>query len=675
MSQSAPSSAARPPDATGKTVIALVGSPNAGKTTLFNLLTGLRQKTGNYPGVTVERKEGTAYGQHGEPFHLIDLPGAYSLKAHSPDEEILRDVLLGQREDTPEPDIVIYVLDASNLQRNLYLATQVLELGLPTILVLNMMDVAAEQGLFPDPARLSETFGVPVIPMEAHRRKGVGELRIAMSAPSLKSSHHRVDFPEDLEAVLSSCPVPPGSDARAALYLPGLPEEASNWEDHLIAARYGSIQEICDVAVEQREPGKATLTERLDHYLLHKWLGPLAILVTLGVLFFLIFSVATYPMDRIDAGFAWSADQLTGLMPPGDLRDLLTKGVIAGVGGVVIFLPQILILFFFIGLMENTGYLSRVAFILDRLMSHVGLSGKSFVPLLSSYACAVPGVMGARTIENEKDRLITILVAPLASCSARLPVYLLMIAILIPTQRVPALTKSLYMLGLYVLGTLGVFFFAWLFNRIFKRGEVSHAVMELPTYKRPAFREILHHMLDRAWMFVRRAGTIILGISILLWAAETYPKSDSDDPSLQLASSFAGRMGHAIEPLIEPLGFDWKIGIGLVASFAAREIFVSAMSVTYHVEKGDSDEATASSLRDRMRQETRPDGTPVFTPLVCSGLMVFYVFAMQCMSTVVIVRRETNSWRWPLFQIAYMTGTGYLAALLVYQGGLLLGFS
>ena len=665
-------------------VFALIGNPNCGKTTLFNALTGMRQKVGNYPGVTVERKEGTCYGQHGEEYLIIDLPGAYSLNARSPDEEILRDVLLGRRDDTPTPDAVIVILDASNPDRNLYLATQVLELGLPTILALNMTDVAASQNLELDSTAMSEAFEVPVIPMQANTRKGLPELRVAMSRSDLPVSPHRVPLPEDVKQQLEEFTKNSGdksleNNERAALYLldKSTRESQSNkdWENHLIAARYDAIQKICERAVKKTAGNAPSTTDRLDAILLHKVWGWVALSGIMTLLFSLIFSYAEIPMGWIDIAFTWLAEKVTTLMPPGDLRDLITDGVIAGVGGVVIFLPQILILFFFIGLMEDTGYMSRIAFMMDRLMAKVGLGGKSFVPLLSSYACAIPGIMATRTVEDPKDRLITIMVAPWASCTARLPVYLLMIALLIPESQVPLLTKVGFMVGLYALGTLSIFAAAWVLNKIFRREVKTAPIMELPLYKAPSLRTVTLHMWERSRIFIRRAGTVILGISILLWAAENYPKTPGADRATQVENSFAGKIGHTIEPVIKPLGYDWKIGIGLIASFAAREVFVSAMSITYNVAEEEDEDAAFNILRNRMQDAQRPDGSPVFTPLVCLSLMIFYLFAMQCISTIAVVRRETNSWKWPLYQTAFMTGFAYIMALIVYQGGLLLGFT
>ncbi len=406
--------------------------------------------------------------------------------------------------------------------------------------------------------------------------------------------------------------------------------------------------------------------------MLHPVLGMANLLLVMSLLFYLIFKVAEGPMDWIETGFGQLGAWVEGMMAAGDFRDLVVNGAIPGVSGVLIFLPQILILFFFIGIMEDTGYMSRLAFIMDWAMSKVGLNGKSFLPFLSSYACAVPGVMAARTIENPKDRLITILVAPLASCSARLPVYSLLIGVLFPAGKVGAWVQAGIMLSLYALGTGAAFVFAWIFNRHVMKGASSPMILEMPDYKMPSLRTILLHVWQRAKMFIVRAGTIILGISILIWAASTYPKSDTEDKALQLENSFAGRAGKFIEPAIAPLGYDWKIGIGLIGSFAAREVFNSTMSVVYAVESEDDE--NLEPLRDKLSAERYADGRTVYTPLVCISLLVFYVFAMQCMSTIAIVKRETGSWGWALFQLGYMTGTAYVLSLLIFQTGSALGY-
>ncbi|BET68817.1 ferrous iron transport protein B [Opitutales bacterium ASA1] len=694
-------------------VFALVGNPNCGKTTLFNALTGLRQKVGNYPGVTVEKKVGECFSQHGKLMRLIDLPGSYSLAARSPDEAIMRDVLLGRRADTPQPDRVVCVVDASNLERNLYLATQVIELGLPTILVLNMMDLAALRSVSVDAAALERELGVPVVCCEAASGKGVRELRLVMSREALPPSAWRLPLPaavepavvyiadaatrrphtepsararaeallllteqdkEELE-VAGSRHSPEAAHARLAEWTARWRAEEFDWRGAIIGARYEAIGGICERTVRRGETTGETVSDRIDAVLVHPFWGWVALSAVMAFLFLSIFSFAEAPMNWIDAGVAWLSDLVRDAMPAGDVRDLLTDGVVAGVGGVVIFLPQILILFFFIGLLESSGYMARAAFIMDRLMSKVGLNGKSFIPLLSSYACAIPGIMSARTIEEPKDRLVTILVAPLMSCSARLPVYLLLIAALFPSEAVSAWQKTGIMFGMYALGTLGAFAFAWVFKRFLLKGAPPLMIMELPPYRLPSLRNVLLHMYERAMAFLRKAGTIILGISILLWALTTYPKIDDAalaDGDSAIAHSVAGRLGHAMEPVIAPLGFNWQIGIGLISSFAAREVFVSSMAVVYSVE--EDAEADARPLRDALLDARWEDGRAVFTPLVCLGLMVFYVFAMQCISTTVVVRRETGSWRWPLFQLGYMTGFAYLAALVIHQGGRALGW-
>lgn len=689
-------------------VYALVGNPNCGKTTLFNALTGLRQKVGNYPGVTVEKKMGETYSQHGRPIKIIDLPGAYSLAARSPDEAVTRDVLLGRREDTPQPDRIICVVDASNLERNLYLVHQLLDLGRPLIVALNMMDVAALAGMKVDPKALEQTLGVPVIPCEAVRGRGLVELRLAMSRIESPLARHRWDVPApiaaavaELQASLVQNDARPPLIARAealllltdfdtvrvagsrqlsdrthevlALWRERWSTEGTDWSGELIRSRYEAIRGLCTgVILRGRDQGPSR-SDRIDAVLCHSVWGWLAFAAIMAVMFFSIFTLAEYPMNWIDAHVAAFGSWVKGSMAPGDLRDLLTDGVIGGVGGIVVFLPQILILFFFVGLLESTGYMARAAFIMDRPMSKVGLNGRSFIPLLGSYACAIPGIMATRTIENAKDRLITILVAPLMSCSARLPVYLLMIATLLPGDTVPAGKKAAIMLLMYALGTFGAFGFAWLFKRVLFKSGMPHMIMELPPYQPPRFKDILRHMFERAWLFLKNAGTIILAISIVLWFLTTYPKHP--DPAAtateQIAHSFAGRAGHILEPVIKPLGFDWRIGIGLVTSFAAREVFVSSMAVIFGVEGADDN---TTPLRDALRGATWPGGAHLFTPLVCLTLMVYYVFAMQCMSTVAVVKRETNSWRWPLFQIAYMTGTAWLVCFIIYQTGRALGY-
>jgi ferrous iron transport protein B len=687
--------------------VAIAGNPNCGKSTLFNLLTGLRQKVGNYPGVTVEKKTGTGYGLHGELLEWIDLPGSYSLQVRSPDEAVSRDVLLGRIADTPPPEVIVCVVDASNLERNLYLVTQLLELNIPVILALNMVDVAEQAGIHLNVKVLAEQLGIPVVPMVATRGLGLVELKTLLSQEKLTPPQRHAPMPEKVESEIQNLsltlklPLPPHLLRAEVLLLVSLPDTEHLREmlpeENLyqlveesrerltregidpvsvpVEFRYQWIQAVCQGAVTHVEngPGALHFSDRMDRVLTHRIWGWVFFLAVMGLLFFSIFTVASYPMDWIDAGFAALSGRLSDLIPPGDLRSLLVEGVLAGVGGVVIFLPQILVLFFFLGVLEDSGYMSRAAFIMDRLMGAVGLHGKSFIPMLSSFACAIPGIMATRTIETRKDRLVTIMVAPLMSCSARLPVYALMIAVLFPDENTSPLDKALVMLAMYALGFLTAFFMAWIFKKTLLKSERPMLLLELPPYRRPSVRATLFRMMERGGIFLKRAGTIILAISILLWALVTYPKPSNPQasPSEAIATSFAGTLGHAMEPIIKPLGYDWKIGIGLIASFAAREVFVGTMAIVYNV----SDETeNNSTLRHELLQQKRADGSPVYTPLVCIGLMVFYVLAMQCVSTLAIVKRETNSWRWPLFQFAYMTALAWIGALIVYQGGHWLGF-
>ncbi len=700
------------PGASRTPVYAVVGNPNCGKSTLFNALTGLKQKVGNYPGVTVEKKMGTAYSQHGQPITVIDLPGAYSLAARSPDEAVTRDVLLGRRADTPQPDRILCVVDATNLERNLYLVHQILDLGRPVILVLNMMDLAVAAGLDIRVARLEHELGIPVIPCEAVNGRGIIDLKLAMSRAELPLSRHAWDIPaaiasavaelqaslvsndgkapliaraealllltdQDSVRVAGSTPLHPRTQEILQGWEKRWQAENTDWAATLVNSRYEAIGVIAEqVMLRSGATNHVTASDRIDAVVTHPVWGWLVLGVIMTALFLSIFTLAEYPMNWIDAHMAALSDWVKGAMPAGNLRDLITDGAIAGVGGVIMFLPQILILFFFIGLLESTGYMARAAFIMDRLMSRVGLNGKSFIPLLSSYACAIPGIMATRTIEEPKDRLVTILVAPLMSCSARLPVYLLMIAALVPDSHVPVATKVGLMLLMYFLGTFGAFGFAWLFKRTLLKGEPPVMIMELPPYHLPRIKDVALHMIERAGIFLKRAGTVILAISIVLWALTTFPKAPPGSTAAQQVEySLAGRAGHALEPVIKPLGFDWRVGIGLVSSFAAREVFVSSTAVVFSVENfAGGKNADVAPLRRVLRDAKWPDGRALFTPLVCLTLMLYYVFAMQCMSTVAVVKRETNSWRWPLFQIGYMTGTAWIVCFIVYQTGRAMGY-
>lgn len=697
-----PQALVNPPIEEKAITVALAGNPNSGKTTVFNALTKLRQKVGNYSGVTVEKKLGRIIFEDKREIDVLDLPGTYSLDVRSPDEKVARDVLLGNMKDTTRPDIVVCVVDATNLERNLYLFSQIQDLGLPVIIFLNMMDEVEQQGKKIDVKRLSEVLHTPVIAGIANHGKGIEQLKELISVGVAPVDRRLWRMPQQVESRIEELMIllwreenVAKSDAfsEAIILLSkdektlkeilkgrtktidcvrriqdDLTEWGINWRSVAIESRYQWLSKSLKGVFEEKSGQKQmTMTDRIDAIVTHKVWGWFIFLGLMGAMFYSIFTISTYPMDWIDGVFGNFSQGVKNILPPGDLRDLLTDGIIAGVGAVVIFLPQILILFFFIGLLQDTGYMARAAFIMDRLMSKAGLHGKSFIPMLSSFACAIPGVMAARAIESPKDRLTTILVAPLMSCSARLPVYTIIIAVLIPGAL--AWQKAGLMLGLYLLGIVGAFAMAWLFKKTLLRSETPVFIMELPPYRLPLFKDVMMHMWERALIFLKRAGTVIFGLSIILWGLMSYPKHDQLVGSEALKHSFAGQAGILLEPALKPLGYDWRIGIGLIGSFAAREVFVSTMSIVFNIE-GDSDE----HLREAFKKAAWPDGRPLFTPLACVSLMVFYVFAMQCMSTVAVVRRETNSWVWPIFQIVYMTGLAYVLALLVYQGGLLLGF-
>ncbi len=686
--------------------IAIAGNPNSGKTTLFNAFTKLKQKVGNYPGVTVEKKMGELVLAKDRVVNVIDLPGTYSLAVRSMDEQIAHDVLLGKEKSTQKPDVVVCVVDAGNLERNLYLVSQIQDMQIPIVVALNMMDEAKRQGKRIDVRKLSSLLGAPVVPMVAKRQEGMDEMKQVV-ANGVEASYQRQwkmspDMEEEIENVvkllveqsgmsrpeafgdavrlLSQANLPREEDVKSGRYSSDFVKVLRNIQKRLtgkgvrcrsaaIEARYGWIKWVVHQTVVDKNIKKNVITQKIDAVLTHKFLGLGIFVALMGFMFYLIFFLAAYPMGWIEAGFEGLASLIAANMPPGDLQGLMTNGIIAGVGGVLVFLPQILILYFFISLLQDTGYMSRAAFMMDRLMSKVGLHGKSFIPLLSSFACAIPGVMASRTIENPKDRLVTILVAPLMSCSARLPVYTIMIAALIPEAT--AWEKARVMLGMYLLGILGACLMAWLFKKTLLKSQRPVFLLELPPYRRPSFRAVIMHMWERSRLFLRRAGTIILTLSIVLWVLMTYPKSDSLEPGEALRGSYAGQLGQFIEPAIKPLGYDWRIGIGLIGSFAAREVFVSTMNIVFNL----SEEAETDTLREAFAKAHWPDGRPLFTPLVCISLMIFFVFALQCVSTLVIVARETGGWGWPFFQLSYMTVLAYVAAFIVYQGGRIFGFT
>lgn len=683
--------------------VALAGNPNCGKTTLFNAFTKLRQKVGNYPGVTVEKKMGRLVLSGDRIINVIDLPGTYSMSVRSPDERVARDVLLGRVKDTPRPDVVVCVVDASNIERNLYLFSQIQDLGVPVVLALNMIDELEAKGKKIDASLLSEKLGVPVVPMVASRQQGIDDLKKVLSDGFDYSYQRQWALPHEMEyaiqPLITILQKKYGFDegmafSEAILLLSSSNKEGDalrdedetvikmvdqvrecfekkqlRWRSAVVESRYNWIRRCLNQTLSDQGAVSPNITEKIDAVLTHKVYGWMFFVGIMWAMFYLIFSVATTPMDWIDAGFGYLAELVDTLLSEGLLSDLIVNGIIAGVGGVVIFLPQILILFLFIGFLQDTGYMARAAFIMDRVMSKVGLHGKSFIPMLSSYACAIPGIMAARTIESPKDRLVTMLVAPLMSCSARIPVYVILIAVLMPESS--AFAKTSMMMGMYALGTLGAALMAWVFKKTLLKGKRPVFIMELPPYRLPGFKAILFQMWERAQLFLKKAGTIILALSIVLWALMSFPKQENATPSEALKTSYAGQMGHAIEPVIKPLGYDWRIGVGLIASFAAREVFVSTMSIVFN----QDEEAEEEVLQESFAQAHWPDGRPLFTPLVCMSLLVFYVFAMQCIATVGVMVRETNGWKWPLFQIAYMTLMAYFGAMAVYQIGRMLGFS
>jgi ferrous iron transport protein B len=629
-------------------VIALVGNPNSGKSTIFNVLTGLRQKIGNYAGVTVERKEGIFFSQHGKAIRLLDLPGSYSLEANSPDEAILMDVLLGRSAEVDAVDGIVCIIDATEIERQLYLTLQILPLGKPVLIVLTMMDEAQKQGIQIDTNGLSGALGVPVIACQGTAPKTLIALKVALSSLAQQGVAPKPVFASRrIEDVLVS----------QSAHIRKLHERARS-----LASQF----------VHHRNSLEQTFSERIDSILLHPLWGFICLTAVLLLLFYSIFVVAETPKGWIEDAVSWLGQTLSNWLPEGLLRGLIVDGGVAGVGAVLAFVPQIACLLLFIGILESTGYMARAAFILDRFMQKVGLQGKSFIPMLSSYACAIPGIMATRIIDSPKDRLATILIAPWASCSARLPVYAVMIATLAPASGFGNITKAFILLGAYALGTFSAFGMALIFKKTLLKGPDSAlGIIELPPYRLPSIKALGLDVYLRTKSFVTNAGTVILALSMVLWFMLSHPMQPEAPASQQLAQSYGGQLGQFIEPILKPLGFDWKIGVGLIASFAAREVFVSTMAIVYHAENADLE--NTAPLEAALRSQTNPDGSVIFTPLVCLSLIVFYIYAHQCLSTLAAVKRETGGWRWPIFQFVYMTIIAYLASLIVYQGGILCG--
>lgn len=695
--------------------IALVGNPNSGKSSLFNCLTGLNQQVGNFPGVTVDKKTGAAVFA-GVPAEIIDLPGSYSLYPKRLDEWVSYKVLVGEDKDI-RADVVVAVADASNLKRNLLFCTQIIDLKIPVVIVLTMMDLARQKGIKIDLAALERELGVPVVAVNPRKNKGIAELKKAISLTVQQAYKTPVrDFIDNKS--LAEIPVdevkqhfPQISDYKAIHYLinhesfdltPAIQETIENIEvknnfnptktqAEEILQRYSRIRYVMQQAVSEPDPlQKSLFTEKLDNVLLHRRWGYLILLAVLFLLFQSVFWLAQHPMDWIELGFAKISEYLSSSLPDNRWTDLLINGVVAGLSGILVFVPQIMILFGLITLLEDSGYMARISFLSDRLMRSVGLNGKSVMPMISGFACAVPAIMSARNIENRKERLLTILITPLMSCSARLPVYTILIALVIPQTYLLGFlsVQGLVMMGLYLLGLVMALIVSYIAKWFIHIKEKSFFILELPTYRSPRWKNVFPTMISKARIFVMDAGKIIMIISLVLWALSSFgpgntmqnlsqqyeqlkiePGADlaqleKEYHTVKLEKSYAGIIGKSIEPVITPLGYDWKIGIALITSFAAREVFVGTMATLYSV--GDDDDGSLL-LKEKMRSAVRPDGSPVFTLATGLSLMIFYVFAMQCMSTLAVVKRETKSWKWPLIQLLYMTVLAYVMSWIVYE--------
>ena len=690
--------------------VAVAGNPNVGKTSLFNLLTGARHRVGNYPGVTVERREGALSSRWRSvakrDLVLLDLPGTYSLTALSEDEAVAFRTLAGV--DDPQPDVVLLVLDASNLARNLYLAVQVRELGVPVVVALNMIDVAREAGLSVDADRLSEELGVPVVGTVARTGEGIEALVEAIGRVAGDREALRVEPSDDDEALrdvlatlddeleptrarwllvsaaAGSLDYAAASDPERRLLAAIGNERIGRAAQELVRARYRWVDRVLGSighadAVRNDAP-VMTVSDRVDNVLTHRVTGLAIFVGVMALVFVSIFWFAEPLMGVIEDAVGGLSTLVADTLGPGLFTDLVTEGVIAGVGNVLVFIPQIALLFLFIGLLEDSGYLARAAFLLDRVMARLGLHGRAFIPLLSGYACAIPAILGTRTISSWRDRVVTILMIPYMTCSARLPIYTLIIAALFVSRPdeawvTPAIDRGLVLLGMYALSTVSALAVGFVYKRTILRSPTPPLVLELPPYRLPRLGNTVRLVVDRTADFVKNAGTVILALTVVLWAALSFPREDTGaggEGPTQIERSYGGRAAKTIEPVLEPIGQDWRVGIGIIGSFAAREVLVSTLGLAYGMEASDEDSV---SLGDAMRNDIDPEtGEPVHTPLSGLALMVFFVYACQCMSTVAVVRRETRSWKWPLFMFVSMTSIAYVAALLVFQGGHVLGF-
>jgi ferrous iron transport protein B len=695
--------------------IALVGNPNSGKSSLFNTLTGLNQKVGNFPGVTVDKKTGQCRISESLTANIIDLPGTYSLYPKSADEQVTCEVLLN-RNNPDRPDMIVVIADASNLKRNLLFCSQIMDLEIPVIIALTMNDIAAKKGISIDIPGMERMMGVPVVAINPRRNKGISQLKKALNDAyaSVKATHPEFvnikqiagDWVEEVKGI---CAVQsnyaalhiacnylelPHLQAAQRIRIAALLHEAGFHKARVqaeeIMQRYKKIAHVMQQSVVEDNPLKKTIiSERIDKVLLHPLWGNIILLTVLFLVFQSIFWLAQYPMEGVEAIFAFISNSLGSLLPDGMLKDLVINGLIAGMGGIAIFVPQIMILFGFITILEDTGYMARISFLTDRLMRSVGLNGRSVMPLISGLACAVPAIMATRTIQNRKERLITIMVTPLMSCSARLPVYTILIALVIPSERIWIFNlQGMVLMLLYLMGFFMAMLVAKVMNYIVKNKDKTFFLMELPVYRMPRWKNIGITMVEKAKIFVTDAGKVILLISVVLWVLSSfgppgrqqavekkYAALQVQNPNAQkelnqamqsekLEHSFAGIMGKAIEPVIIPLGYDWKIGIALITSFAAREVFVGTMATLYSVGNDNADDKT---VREKMAMARRADGSPVYTLGTGLSLMVFYVFAMQCMSTLAIVKRETRTWKYAAIQFVYMAFLAYITSFITYQ--------
>jgi ferrous iron transport protein B len=696
--------------------IALVGNPNSGKSSIFNCLTGLHQQVGNFPGVTVDKKTGSSIISSSLVAEIIDLPGSYSLYPKRLDEWVSYKVLVNQDTDI-KADVVVVVADASNLKRNLLFCTQIIDLKVPVVIALTMMDLANRKGIKIDIEALERELGVPVVAVNPRKGKGIQQLKKAIEYAAQNEYYSSIrDFIDNKSlAGVSITEVkehfPQLSDYMAIHYLINHASFAlSNTMQKTIEAievknkfnptktqaeeilqRYSRIRQVMQQTVSEPDPlQKKLFTEKLDNLLLHRVWGYVILLGVLFLLFQSVFWLAQFPMDWIELGFAKLSHALSLVMPDNRWTDLLLNGVIAGLSGILVFVPQIMILFGLITLLEDTGYMARISFLSDRLMRNVGLNGKSVMPMISGFACAVPAIMSARNIENRKERLLTILITPLMSCSARLPVYTILIGLVIPKTYLLGFlgVQGLVMMGLYLLGLVMALIVSYVAKWFIRISEKSFFILELPSYRSPRWNNVLPTMINKAKIFVFDAGKVIMVISLVLWGLSSFgpgnsmekisqryekllaiPGADSTKLSHEyktdkLEASYAGIMGKSIEPVIKPLGYDWKIGIALITSFAAREVFVGTMATLYSVGEDDDNSLL---LKEKMKAAVRADGTPVFNLASGLSLLIFYVFAMQCMSTLAVVKRETKSWKWPMIQLVYMTGLAYLLSWVVYQ--------